>query len=59
MCCIAFTFISSSHLTLSFMYLQGWVDTRLSWFPESHNDVQEIVIPPELIWTPDITLYNA
>ncbi|CAL8107989.1 unnamed protein product [Calicophoron daubneyi] len=35
-----------------------WIDQLLRWDPSNYTDIQEVRIPPRLIWTPDIVLYN-
>ncbi|VDP67439.1 unnamed protein product [Echinostoma caproni] len=38
--------------------LQTWIDQLLRWDPANYSNIREVRIPPELIWTPDIVLYN-
>lgn len=35
-----------------------WIDQLLRWDPSNYSNIREVRIPPELIWTPDIVLYN-
>ncbi|KAH3862136.1 neuronal acetylcholine receptor subunit alpha-10-like [Dreissena polymorpha] len=35
-----------------------WIDEFLRWNPDDYEGVTEIRIPSDLIWTPDIKLYN-
>uniref|UniRef100_A0A8C9QWN3 Cholinergic receptor nicotinic alpha 4 subunit n=1 Tax=Scleropages formosus TaxID=113540 RepID=A0A8C9QWN3_SCLFO len=35
-----------------------WNDYRLQWNPQKYNNITSIRIPSELIWRPDIVLYN-
>lgn len=37
---------------------QEWSDYKLRWNPEEYENVTSIRIPSELIWRPDIVLYN-
>ncbi|OWF42649.1 neuronal acetylcholine receptor subunit alpha-2-like [Mizuhopecten yessoensis] len=37
----------------------GWNDARLRWEPDDHDDVSRVNIPTDLIWMPDIVLYNS
>lgn len=37
---------------------QEWSDYKLRWNPEEFENVTSIRIPSELIWRPDIVLYN-
>ena len=53
---------SSSHL-LECFYLfpscwQEWYDDKLRWDPDEYGGVGEIYVPSEIIWLPDIILYN-
>ncbi|XP_077864974.1 neuronal acetylcholine receptor subunit alpha-3-like [Saccoglossus kowalevskii] len=36
-----------------------WYDDFLTWKPEDHGDIEDIVIPVSEIWQPDITLYQS
>ncbi len=38
--------------------LQEWEDYSLRWEPEEYGGVAQIYVPSELIWLPDIVLYN-
>ncbi|KAI6217111.1 Acetylcholine receptor subunit alpha-type unc-38 [Aphelenchoides fujianensis] len=38
---------------------QTWVDPRLRWSPAEYGEVDVLHVPAELIWTPDLVLYNA
>ena len=38
--------------------LQEWSDDKLRWEPEEYGGVEEIYVPSEIIWLPDIILYN-
>lgn len=60
--CSLFVFKSSPH-RLSLIYFlhclfQYWTDTYLSWNPESYPGVQNLRFPSNLVWVPDILLYN-
>lgn len=37
---------------------QEWTDYKLRWDPSDYENVTSIRIPSELIWRPDIVLYN-
>ncbi|CAJ0596268.1 unnamed protein product [Cylicocyclus nassatus] len=37
---------------------QVWTDKRLSWDPKSYGGVNVLYVPYEMIWVPDIVLYN-
>lgn len=37
---------------------QEWHDYKLRWDPDDYENVTSIRIPSELIWRPDIVLYN-
>uniref|UniRef100_A0A8D3D941 Cholinergic receptor, nicotinic, alpha 4b n=1 Tax=Scophthalmus maximus TaxID=52904 RepID=A0A8D3D941_SCOMX len=37
---------------------QEWNDYKLRWNPEEYENVTSIRIPSEIIWRPDIVLYN-
>lgn len=43
---------------LHLLYLQEWYDYRLSWHPEEYGGVKVLYVPSELIWNPDLVLYN-
>lgn len=37
---------------------QEWHDPMLMWKPELYAGLDRIYVPSEMIWTPDIVLYN-
>lgn len=37
---------------------QDWNNPYMTWKPSDYGGVKEINIPPEMIWVPDIILYN-
>ena len=37
---------------------QEWNDDKLCWEPSEYGGVEEIYVPSEIIWLPDIILYN-
>lgn len=41
-----------------FDFLQEWNDYKLRWRPSDYDNVTSIRVPSELIWVPDIVLYN-
>lgn len=43
---------------LSSILFQYWTDIYLSWNPESYPGVQNLRFPSNLVWVPDILLYN-
>jgi nicotinic acetylcholine receptor alpha-3 len=38
---------------------QDWIDTKLTWLPENYGGMSSIRVPSDLIWKPDIVLYNT
>ena len=45
-------------LTAPPRFPQEWHDYKLRWDPADYENVTSIRIPSELIWRPDIVLYN-
>ncbi|XP_021358486.1 uncharacterized protein LOC110453723 isoform X2 [Mizuhopecten yessoensis] len=45
-------------LTADTWQMMKWQDSRLTWDPDDYAQVKNINIPDELVWTPDIVLYN-
>uniref|UniRef100_A0A1I8AQF9 Acetylcholine receptor subunit alpha-type unc-38 n=1 Tax=Steinernema glaseri TaxID=37863 RepID=A0A1I8AQF9_9BILA len=45
-------------LTCSVWLKQVWVDKKLSWEPKNYGGVSILYIPYEMIWVPDLVLYN-
>ena len=37
---------------------QYWNDPYFTWTPSDYGDVTEIQLPAQLIWTPDLVMYN-
>ncbi|XP_049610980.1 neuronal acetylcholine receptor subunit alpha-4 isoform X3 [Syngnathus scovelli] len=45
-------------MTTNVWLKQEWNDYKLRWNPEEYENVTSIRIPSEIIWRPDIVLYN-
>lgn len=45
-------------INVTVVFLQEWNDYKLRWNPEEYENVTSIRIPSEIIWRPDIVLYN-
>ena len=37
---------------------QTWTDYKLMWDPEDYGGVDVLYVPSDMIWLPDIVLYN-
>lgn len=40
------------------LIMQTWQDAFLKWNPKNFDGVEQVRIPIDEIWTPDIVLYN-
>ncbi|KJH40592.1 putative acetylcholine receptor subunit alpha-type unc-38 [Dictyocaulus viviparus] len=40
------------------LVLQKWFDAKLTWDPKKYGGLRTLHIPSDLIWTPDLVLYN-
>lgn len=38
--------------------VQEWFDHKLKWNPNEYGGIEDINLPAEQIWLPDIVLYN-
>lgn len=45
-------------LTTYLWIRQVWFDAYLKWDKEDYDDLEMINIPSDLVWKPDIVLYN-
>uniref|UniRef100_A0A4W5PYG1 Cholinergic receptor, nicotinic, alpha 2a (neuronal) n=1 Tax=Hucho hucho TaxID=62062 RepID=A0A4W5PYG1_9TELE len=45
-------------MTTNVWLKQEWSDYKLRWRPSDYDNVTSIRVPSELIWVPDIVLYN-
>lgn len=45
-------------MTCSVWLRQEWIDEKLSWDPKRYGGVNVLYVPYEMIWVPDIVLYN-
>lgn len=43
---------------LCFTCVQKWMDYKLQWEPDEYGGVEQLYVPSEHIWLPDIVLYN-
>ncbi len=51
---------ASSSILQSFHSLfQRWIDHKLTWDPTQYDNISFIYVPADMIWTPDIVLYNT
>ena len=39
--------------------LQEWYDERLTWVPEEHNGMKEVIIEAERLWRPEFAVING
>lgn len=57
---ICSTYDQDSHLLVSNAWEKmTWTDTRLSWSPEDYDGIELIRLSSQLVWLPDMTLYNS
>ena len=40
------------------LFFQEWIDENLVWDPEDYGGLKMIRLPCDLIWLPDVVLYN-
>ena len=45
-------------LTKTSKCAQIWTDYKLMWDPEDYGGVDVLYVPSDMIWLPDIVLYN-
>lgn len=45
-------------LTTNLWVEMEWKDEKLRWEPKEYGGIEEIYVPSEIIWLPDIILYN-
>ena len=43
---------------VNFILLQDWRDLRLRWNPENFSNIDNIIVPESLLWTPDFVFYD-
>ncbi|KAL9985122.1 hypothetical protein ACROYT_G007489 [Oculina patagonica] len=46
------------YLTSNVWVRQFWINPRMAWNPSEYGGIKSINLNPELLWTPDIVLYN-
>ncbi|KAF3696570.1 Neuronal acetylcholine receptor subunit alpha-4 Precursor [Channa argus] len=63
--CLCMRSSFDTRVSLSFIFFitikdmgEEWNDYKLRWNPEEYENVTSIRIPSEIIWRPDIVLYN-
>ena len=47
-----------SMVLFDFHPAQDWNNPYMTWKPNDYGGAKEIMIPPEMIWVPDVILYN-
>ncbi|XP_046457956.1 acetylcholine receptor subunit alpha-L1-like isoform X1 [Daphnia pulex] len=45
-------------LTTNVWVEHDWMDSKLNWEPDEYGGVEQLIVPSELLWLPDILLYN-
>lgn len=45
-------------LTTNVWVEHDWMDSKLNWDPDEYGGVEQLIVPSELLWLPDILLYN-
>uniref|UniRef100_A0A914XYK2 Neurotransmitter-gated ion-channel ligand-binding domain-containing protein n=1 Tax=Panagrolaimus superbus TaxID=310955 RepID=A0A914XYK2_9BILA len=45
-------------MTCSVWLKQVWIDNKLAWNPKNYGGVSVLYVPYEMIWVPDLVLYN-
>lgn len=36
-----------------------WLDKNLAWTPNDHGQLNLITVPSDLLWTPDLVVWNS
>jgi hypothetical protein len=47
------------YITLASWIVESWHDDFLYWNPIHFNNITQIVLPHDVLWKPDTTLYNS
>lgn len=37
----------------------SWTDSRLAWNPKNYGGLTQVTLPINMLWTPDVILYNS
>uniref|UniRef100_A0A0N4ZHX7 Neur_chan_LBD domain-containing protein n=1 Tax=Parastrongyloides trichosuri TaxID=131310 RepID=A0A0N4ZHX7_PARTI len=45
-------------LTTNLWLEMNWIDAKLQWDPKKYGGIKTLHIPSDLLWTPDLVLYN-
>uniref|UniRef100_A0A0N5C4N5 Neur_chan_LBD domain-containing protein n=2 Tax=Strongyloides papillosus TaxID=174720 RepID=A0A0N5C4N5_STREA len=45
-------------LTTNVWLEMNWIDAKLQWDPKKYGGIKTLHIPSDLLWTPDLVLYN-
>ena len=40
-------------------HIKAWIDDSLKWNPEDYGNINEIRVPQQSIWIPDVFLFTA
>jgi len=41
------------------LFVQEWMDERLSWIPALHNNMTEIIVEARKLWKPELAVING
>jgi len=50
---------SMGNLKMNAWLRSSWKDFRLMWEPEQYEGVDRIFLPADMVWRPDLTIYNS
>ena len=45
-------------LNIQFWTFESWIDDRLTWDPVDFGGLRVITVPKDLVWSPNIQMYN-
>ena len=51
-------YLQPNHTVVFFRVIQMWKDHKFVWDPTEYGGVEQLYVPAEHIWLPDIVLYN-
>ena len=49
---------AAGNLVMNAWLRASWKDFRLMWEPSEYEGVDRLFLPTDLIWTPDLSIYN-
>jgi hypothetical protein len=57
--CVDKDMFNPDMMTVKMLETYMWTDNRMKWNPTEYDGIKKIHLPTKMVWTPDMTVYDA